>query len=70
MLVFAFTDGNMITVGPKRILSTEVLLQPGFHRQKSLDFYFLPKELYGTRRVPYFPTRYRAHRLYSATNRL
>ena len=30
MLVFAFTDGNMITVGPKRILSTEVLLQPGF----------------------------------------
>ena len=55
MLVFAFTDGNMITVGPKRIRSTEVLLQPGFHWHKSLGFHFLPKELDGTRRVPYSP---------------
>ena len=53
MLVFAFTDGNMITVGPKRLRSTEVLLQPGFHWHKSLGFYYLPKELDGTRRVPY-----------------
>ena len=70
MLVFAFTDGNMITVGPKRLRSTEVLLQPGFSLAQESWLLLLAERARWNASSAIFPTRYRAHRLYSATNGL